>query len=292
VLKLREGIVELYKKVASSIPSDVEEALKKAFAAETAPHIRESLGKILKQVSSSRKALRPLCLDTGIPFFFAWVPRGLSQQHVREVIVEATRIATKKVPLSPNAVDVLSCVNSGDNTGLYFPLIHIEETDKNSLTIDLMLQGSECENLGSIYKLPTSFISNNGGAGDCREIVFERDFEGVKRCVLDAVAKAKGRACPPYTLGIAIGGARDQVAYLSRRQLCGRIDVPNPDERLAALEAEIVREVNEFGKTAEGLSRNVTALGVRVATAHRHPQTYFVDISFSCWANRKARLIW
>lgn len=292
MLKLREGIVELYKKVASAIPSDVEEALKKAYEAETTPHIRESLGEILRDLSNSRKASRPLCLDTGIPFFFAWVPRGLSQQHVREVIVDATRIATKKIPLSPNAVDVLSGVNSGDNTGLYFPLIHIEETDKNSLTIDLMLQGSECENLGSIYKLPASLVSDNGGAGNRREIVAERNFEGVKQCVLDAVAKAKGRGCPPYTLGIAIGGARDQVAYLSRRQLCGRIDVPNADERLAALEAEILQEVNEFGKTAEGLARNITALGVRVAVAHRHPQTYFADISFSCWANRKARLIW
>ncbi len=286
MLKLREGIVELYKKVASAIPSDVEEALKKAFEVETAPHIRESLRKLLREISSSRTAARPLCLDTGIPFFFVWVPRGLSQQHVREVIVEATRIATKKVPLSPNAVDVLTGVNSGDNTGLYFPLIHIEETDKNSLTIDLVLQGSECENLGSIYKLPTSFI------GDSCEIAAGRNFEGVKRCVLDAVAKAKGRGCPPYVLGIAIGGARDQVAYLSRRQLCGRINIPNPDERLSALETEIMREVNEFGRTSEGLSRNVTALGVRVAAAHRHPQTYFVDISFSCWANRKGRLIW
>ncbi|MGO9379393.1 MAG: fumarate hydratase [Dissulfurispiraceae bacterium] len=292
MLKLREGIVELYKKVATAIPSDVEEALKKAFEAETAPRIRESLSKILREISSSRTAARPLCLDTGIPFFFVWVPRGLSQQQVREDIVEATRIATKKVPLSPNAVDMLSGVNSGDNTGHYFPLIHIEETDKNSLTIDLMLQGSECENLGSIYKLPTSFVADKGGAGERREITAERDFAGVKRCVLDAVGKAKGRGCPPYTIGIAIGGARDQVAYLSRRQLCGRINVPNPEERLATLEADIMQEVNEYGRTADGLFRNVTALGVRVAVAHRHPQTYFVDISFSCWANRKARLIW
>lgn len=292
MLKLREGIVELYKKVASAIPSDVEEALKKAFQIETAPHIRESLGKILREIPSSRTAVRPLCLDTGIPFFFAWVPRGLSQQHVREVIVDATRIATKKVPLSPNAVDVLTGVNSGDNTGFYFPLIHIEETDKNSLTIDLMLQGSECENLGSIYKLPTSFVGDSGEQGERCGTAAERNLEGVKRCVLDAVAKAKGRGCPPYVLGIAVGGARDQVAYLSRRQLCGRINVPNPDERLAALETEIMREVNDFGRTSEGLSRNVTALGVRVATAHRHPQTYFVDVSFSCWANRKGRLIW
>jgi tartrate/fumarate subfamily iron-sulfur-dependent hydro-lyase alpha chain len=292
VLKLREGIVELYKKVASSIPSDVEAALKRAYEAETSPQIKDPLGNILKQVSSSRKALRALCLDTGMPFFFVWVPRGLSQQHVREVIVDATRIATKKVPLSPNAVDILSGVNSGDNTGLYFPLIHIEETEKNSLTIDLMLQGSECENLGRLYKLPTSFISHNGGSGECRETFFERNFDGVKRCVIDAVAAAKGLACPPYLIGVAIGGARDQVAYLSRRQLCGRIDVPNPDERLAALEAEIVKEVNDFGRTAEGLNRNVSLLGARVAVAHRHPQSYFVDISFSCWANRKARLIW
>ncbi len=292
MLKLRDGIVELYRKVASAIPTDVEDALKRAYEAETTPDVKESVGAILREISTARKARRPLCLDTGIPFFFAWVPRGLSQQLVRDVIIDATRLATKKVPLSPNAVDTLTGINSGDNTGLYFPLIHIEETEKSSLTVDLLLQGSECENLGSTYRLPVQLISRNGESGDAKEFVVERNFEGVKRCVLDAVAKTKGRGCPPYTIGVAIGGARDQVAFISRRQLAGRIDVKNPDERLAALEADILREVNEVGKKAQGLRRNVTALGVKVAAAHRHPQSYFVDISFSCWANRKARLIW
>jgi len=292
VLKLRDGIVELYKKVASAIPTDVEEGLRKAYEAETAPNVKESVGMLLREISTARQASRPICLDTGIPFFFVWVPRGLSQEVVREMIIDATRLATKKVPLSPNAVDILSGVNSGDNTGIYFPLIHIEETAKSSLTIDLLLQGSECENLGNTYKLPARLISGNGESGECREFIVERNFEGVKRCVLDAVAKTKGRGCPPYTIGIAIGGARDQVAFLSRRQLVGRINVQNPDERLAALEAEILRDVNEAGKKLQGLSRNVTALGVRIAVAHRHPQSYFVDITFSCWANRKARLIW
>jgi tartrate/fumarate subfamily iron-sulfur-dependent hydro-lyase alpha chain len=194
--------------------------------------------------------------------------------------------------LSPNAVDILSGVNSGDNTGLYFPPIHIEETSKNSLTVDLLLQGSECENLGVTYKLPVHLVSRNGESGECREFIAERNFEGVKRCVLDAVTNAKGRGCPPYTIGVAIGGARDQVAFLSRKQLVGRINVKNPDEKLATLEDEILNDVNEVGKKIEGLSRNVTALGVKVAVAHRHPQSYFVDVSFSCWANRKARLIW
>ena len=289
MLKLRAGIVELYKKVASAIPTDVEDALKKAYEAETAPNVKESVGTILKEITTARKMVRPLCLDTGIPFFFVWVPRGLNQLLVRETIIDATRIATKKVPLSPNAVDILTGVNSGDNTGLYFPLIHMEETEKSSLTVDLLLQGSECENLGCTYKLPVRLISGSGESG---EFVAGRDFEGVKKCVLDAVAKTEGRGCPPYTIGVAIGGARDQVAFLSRRQLAGRIDVKHPEERLATLEADILQEVNEAGKKVEGLARNVTALGVKVAVAHRHPQSYFVDISFSCWANRKARLIW
>jgi tartrate/fumarate subfamily iron-sulfur-dependent hydro-lyase alpha chain len=274
------------------LPTDVETALKKAYEVETAPHAKESLRIILAEINSSRSASRPLCLDTGTPFFYCWVPKGLSHQLIRDMIIEATRLATKKVPLSPNAVDVLTGSNSGDNTGLYFPLIHIEETDKNSLTIDLLLQGSECENLGESYKLPVRLISKDGGPTGSVEHYAGRDLDGVKACVLDAVSKTKGLGCPPYTIGIAIGGARDQAAFLSRRQLGGRIDVPNPDERLAALETEILREVNGFGKKVEGLTRDVTALAVKIAVAHRHPQSYFVDVSFSCWANRKARLIW
>ena len=284
MLKLRDGIVELYKKVATSIPTDVEDALKKAFSAETNPPAKQSLDIILQNISLARTSARPICQDTGFPVFFVRLPIGLTHKLIRDIIDDATRIATGKIPLRPNAIDTITEKNSGDNVGDYFPLVYIEETADQSLAVDLMLKGGGSENLGQTYKLPATL---DYGAGTA-----ERDFEGIRKCVLDAVFKAQGRGCPPYTIGVAIGGAKDQVAILSKKQFLRRLHDSHPDPKVAELEARLLDNINSLGIGPAGLGGKTTALGVKIATAHRHPASYFVDVSFSCWANRRGRLIW
>lgn len=299
MLKLRDGIIELYKKVATSIPSDVEEALKNAYSNETSRLAKESLNIILQNIKIARTELRPICQDTGFPVFYAKAPKGLSHKLIKEVIIDATRIATEKIPLRPNAVDVIADKNTGDNIGDYFPLIYAEETEEQSLTVDLMLKGGGCENLGQTYKLPMTLDYGiatpplppltKGGIGG---VLAERDFEGVRRCVLDAVFNAQGKGCPPYTIGVAIGGAKDQAAFLSKKQLMRRISDTHRNDVIADLEKKILNDINNLGIGTAGLGGITTAIGVKIATAHRHPASYFVDISFSCWANRRGRLIW
>lgn len=286
MLKLRDGIIELYKKVATSIPGDVEDALKTACSNEAEPLAKESLNIILQNIKIARTSARPICQDTGFPIFYVKVPKGLSHQLVKEIIIEATRIATKKIPLRANAVNVITERNTGDNVGDYFPIVYTEETEEQSLVVDLMLKGGGCENLGQTYRLPTSL-----NIGSCN-FMAERDFEGVRKCVLDAVFKAQGKGCPPYTIGIAIGGAKDQVAFLSKKQLMRRITDVHSNAVIAEFENKILNDVNSLGIGTAGLGGKTTAIGVKIATAHRHPASYFVDVSFSCWANRRGRLIW
>jgi fumarate hydratase class I len=285
MLKLRDGIIELYKKAATSIPNDVERALKKAYEEETESLSRESLRIILENIYISRSQGRPLCQDTGFPVFFIKIPRGLSHKTIKEVVIDATKIATKKIPLRPNAVDVISEKNTGDNVGELFPLIYMEETEEQSLEIDLILKGGGCENLSQTYKLPTTFFYNG------KEIIAERDFDGVKKCILDAVLNAQGKGCPPYTISAAIGGAKDQITYLAKKQLLRRIDDSHPIDVISELERKVLNDINELG-IGTGLGGKTTAIGVKIGTAHRHPASYFVEVSFCCWANRRARLIW
>ncbi len=291
MLKLRDGIVELYKKVATSIPKDVEDALKLACSQETDPHTRDSLAEIVKTIAAARVEARPVCEDTGFPVFLVRVPKGLSQQHVREVIIEATRAATQKIPLCPNAVDPLSGANSGDNVGDYFPLIYTEESQDNSLVVDLMLRGGDCESLGRTYVLPALLDGPGCGVPEHERLVAERDLAGVRRCVDDAVEKALGKVCLPFFLGVAIGGARDQVAYLSRRQLLRRVNDRNADETMSELENSFLQDINAQ-RALSGAAPRTVAIGVKFAVAHRHPASFLVDVSVSCWAHRRGRLIW
>jgi fumarate hydratase class I len=281
LLKLRDGIVELYKKVATSLPPDVEDAIRSALSGESeGTTAGATLSLLLENVRSARDTARPICQDTGVPVFFLKVPVGLSHIELRNTICEATRIATEKVPLRPNAVDVLTEKNSGDNTGLGFPLIYFEETPGSTLTVDLMLKGGGSENAGQLYKLPAG------------ELKAQRDLDGVRRCVLDTVVRAQGRACPPYIIGVGIGAAKDQVTKLSKGQLMRKINDTNSIGELSALETRLLEEINELGIGPQGLGGGTTAIGVKVGVNHRHPASYFVDVAVSCWATRRGRLIW
>ena len=94
-------------------------------------------------------------------------------------------------------MDAVTGKNSGNNLGGDdFPTIHFEEVDGEELTIELMLKGGGCENVGAQYSLPDGRL----GAG--------RDLAGVRKVVLDAVHKAQGQGCAPGILGVAIGGDR------------------------------------------------------------------------------------
>lgn len=281
MLKLRDGIVELFRKVATSIPPDVEEAIKGSFPLEEEGSAAKSaISIILANIRLARETSRPICQDTGVPVFYVQVPVGLSQLELKETIIEATRIATEKVPLRPNAVDVISEKNSVDNTGDGFPVIYLEETSGSTLNIDLMLKGGGCENAGQLYKLPVF------------ELQAQRDLDGVRKCVIDAVQKAQGRGCPPYIIGVGIGAAKDQVTRLSKSQLMRRLNDTNRIAELASLEKRVLGDINELGIGPQGFGGRTTALGVKIGANHRHPASYFVDISVSCWADRRGRLIW
>jgi fumarate hydratase class I len=279
VSELCDAIVDLYRRAATSLPADVENALKSSLRRETAgSNARAALSTILKNVDIARRTSRPICQDTGVPVFFLKVPAGFSHLRLREQIFKATRIATREIPLRPNAVDILTEKNSGDNTGIGFPVIYIEETKKKRLTIDLMLKGSGSENIGQLYKLPMA------------ELGAERDLEGVRRCVLDAVNRAQGRGCPPYIVGVGIGAAKDQVTRIAKEQLIRNIGDSNEYDVLSRLEKNLLRDINRLGIGPLGLGGRTTAIAVRVGVNHRHPASYFVDVSMACWADRRARL--
>jgi fumarate hydratase class I len=281
LLKLRDGVVELYRKVATSLPPDVEEAVKAAGIQEAEGSTAAStLSVITENIRGARETFRPMCQDTGVPVFYVKVPVGLSHAELKSTILEATREATQKVPLRPNAVDVITEKNSGDNTGEGFPVIYFEETAAGTLTIDLMLKGAGSENAGQLYKLPLS------------ELGAQRDLEGVRRCVLDAVQKAQGRGCPPYIIGVGIGATKDQVTRLAKEQLMRKLPDSNKITELAGLEQRLLRDINSLGVGPMGLGGRTTALGVKIGVNHRHPASYFVDVSIGCWAMRRGRLIW
>jgi fumarate hydratase class I len=278
---LTNPILELIRLTATDLPPDVEAGLRDAVEQEEmGSAARGALETILKNVEMARQNSTPICQDTGTPLFFVQYPEGWSTRRLRKQIQQAVAEATRLAYLRPNAVDSLSGVNTGNNIGDdHFPTIHFEEIEENELRIDLMLKGGGCENVGAQYSLPNSAL----GAG--------RDLSGVRNVTLDAVQKAQGKGCAPGILGIAIGGDRGSSYAASKETLLRQLDDTNSNPELAGLEKRLTEESNQLGIGPMGFGGRTTVLGTKITTTHRLPASYFVSVSYMCWAYRRRRMV-
>lgn len=273
---LTEAFVELIRRTSTDLPADMENALRAAREREVAGSAAQgALDTMLINTEMSRSKSRPICQDTGTPIFEVRYPVGWSTRQLTNQIKQAIAIATEKSYLRPNAVDAISGDNSGDNSGVEFPTIHFHEWDEDAVQVDLMLKGGGCENVGAQYSLPNAPLK----AG--------RDLEGVRRAALDAVVKAQGQGCAPGVLGIAVGGDRGASYAFSKQQLFRPLGDRNPDPELAALEETIKAQANELGIGPMGFGGQTTVLDVQMDTMHRLPASFFVSVSYMCWANRR-----
>ena len=277
---LTNEILELIRRTSTDLPPDVEERLHAAVENEApGSAARGALETVIKNVELSRQNSSPICQDTGTPIFYVKYPAGWSthllKQQIRTALVEATR----KAYMRPNAVDAVTDKNSGNNLGGDdFPYIHFDEVAGGELTIALMLKGGGCENVGAQYSLP----DNRLGAG--------RDLAGLRKTVLDAVQRAQGQGCAPGILGVAVGGDRGSGYVKSKEVLLDVIGTRNSDPKLAELEERLTGEANQLGIGPMGFGGKTTIIDTKITGLFRLPASYFVTISYMCWAYRRRRM--
>jgi fumarate hydratase class I len=266
---------------ATNLPPDVEKKLRVAFEAEEDGSAgKDALETILKNVEMAREKSTPICQDTGTPIFYVHYPEGWSTIKLRKQIRAAVEEATELAYLRPNAVDPKTGMNTGNNLGdEHYPTIHFTEVESEELVVDLMLKGGGCENVGAQYKLPDGKL----GAG--------RDFDGARKVVLDSVYQAQGKGCSPGILGVAIGGDRGTSYKASKEVLLRKLDDENDDNEFAELEERITKEANELGIGPMGFGGKTTVLGTKITSTHRLPASYFVSISYMCWAYRRRKMV-
>ncbi len=278
---LTPHFIELIRRTSTDLPADIEAALRRAREEEDAGSAAQSaLDAILENVEMSRQGSTPICQDTGTPIFYVYHPGGWSTLALKQQIREAVAEATARSYLRPNSVNTLTGKNTGNNLGDDFPTLHFEEWEEGYLKVDLMLKGGGCENVGAQYSLPDTRLDAN------------RDLEGVRRTVLDAIHQAQGMGCAPAVIGVAVGGDRGSSYIKSKEQFFRPLDDVNPDPRLAALEQRLIKEANMLGIGPMGFGGKTTVLSVKIDSMERLPACYFVTASYMCWADRRRSMIY
>lgn len=258
-------------KAATVLPADVVRALEAARDRE-AGAARVQIEAILDNVRIAREGAVPICQDTGTITFF--VRLGVGFPHLADLgraLPEATRAATRAVPLRPNTVHPFTGKNPGDNTGRYIPAITWEATEGDGAEIHILPKGGGSENCSALKMLTP-------GAG----------LKGVKEEVVEHVVSCGGLPCPPTVIGIGIGGGADLALKLGKLALLRPLGQRHPEPAVAAIEAELEELINASGVGPMGLGGKTTVLAVHAEYAHRHPASLPLGIVVQCWAHRRA----
>jgi fumarate hydratase, class I len=273
---LKDSIVELIRKTSAEIPDDVQQSLLASLKREQAGTIAESALKIIQRnIELAQSKSQPLCQDTGSVIFYVDAPRDFDQAGFEETAREAVSAATKAGYLRQNSVDSITGRNDGTNVGPGAPVLHFHQHRSPEIKVRMMLKGGGCENVGAQYSLPIEKMKAN------------RDLDGCRKVILDAVLQAQGKGCGPGILGVCIGGDRATGYEHSKHQFLRKIDDRNPNPELDRLEQDILETGNSLGIGPMGFGGKTTLLGVKIGVLNRVPASFFVSVSYMCWAFRR-----
>jgi fumarate hydratase subunit alpha len=263
---VEETTVRLLRTAATKLPTWVLGDIHRALDGEEREEAMAQLRVMLQNAALAERAEVPMCQDTGIAVFYV---RGGNDPALEAAIVDGCRRATREIPLRPNAVTALARKNDGSNVGKGVPHINFLPPGEG-LEIGVQLKGAGSENMTELAMLDPV-----------------QGAKGVKAFVLDTVARAGSRPCPPTYVGVGIGGTADHACAMSKEALM-RLPRANPAKAEAAMEQELAEAINTLGIGPMGLGGRSTCLRVAVETAHCHTASLPVCVSFQCWAFRKA----
>lgn len=271
--QVEDTICNLFMQAVIELPSDVKKALEESYKKEDQDIARSNLEAILENIKAARELEIPMCQDTGLPIVFVKLGR-VEVENLYDGIRRGVEKATLEIPLRPNVVDPLTRVNTGNNVGKGIPQIDVELVEGEYVELTVLSKGFGSENNNTLMM---------GLPGD--------GVEGVKKFVLDTIIKAGGKPCPPIVVGVGIGGSSDMAMKLAKKALLREVGVFHGEERIAALEKEILDLVNQTGIGPMGLGGKTTALDVKIEYADTHTAGLPVGVCIQCWADRHASAV-
>lgn len=275
---IRKEVHDAVIRAVTEISADVKALLEEALAKETNETAKSMLSSMVENLAVAKEADKAVCQSPGYPTTWLSYGDGNFPNYISEVIGEAVAEATKKGYLRPSIVDPLTRYNPGNNTGKGVPNIEYQYKPGQKY-VDFIISFKGCgAELGNAMRIMTTAT-----------LGLDKDFQGLKRFVLETAVAAGGKPCPPFGIGIGIGGQMDIASKLSREAISTRKwDDVNEDPLLARLEKELKDNINALGLGAAGTGGDTVCLAVKIGTAATHTAIAPVAINFHCWVARRA----
>jgi len=111
--------------------------------------------------------------------------------------------------------------------------------------------------------------------------------EEIENWVVESVQLAGAKGCPPYLLGVGIGGNLAKAVSVSKKMLLRRIGEKGMDPLEGEMASSILKKVNRLPIGFQGLKFGLTALSVQIKTLPCHIATLPIAVSLGCNAVRQ-----
>ena len=264
-------IERLVKQACYELDDNLMCSFRDALKREESPIGKENIRILIENAEYAKKEQLACCHDTGTCVVILEIGQGVSWEGnpLKDQVNQGVRQGYKNGYLRNSMVaDPLERINTNDNTPA---VLHTETVDGDQVTITVMPKGGGSENMGTFKTLLP-------GAG----------VDGIKNFVLETVGRVGGNPCPPYIIGIGVGGTMDHCSWMAKKALLRPIGVRNVKPLYAKLEEDLLEAVNNTGIGPLGMGGRVTALDVHVDFYPCHITALPVAINFQCNASRHA----
>jgi fumarate hydratase subunit alpha len=269
--KIKEIVSRLCIQANTILRKDVFFALKSALKKEKSKRAKKILEAIVKNALIAKKQKLAICQDTGLPWVFVElgdkvkiigdlkkaINKGIEEGYKKGFL----RNSIVKEPLSRRRPSFKPAV------------IHIDLVKGDKLKITVLPKGFGCENKTQLKMFPPT----------------EKIGE-IKKFIVEAVKSAGPDACPPFIVGVGIGGTGDYACFLAKKALLKKINTQYSilNTGISKLEYDLLSEINKLNIGPMGLGGKTTCLGVNILTYPTHIAGLPVAVNISCHALRSA----
>lgn len=255
------------------LEDDIKNSLFKAEKEETSEVGKSVLNQLHQNLDIAESEMIPICQDTGMAVVFLDIGQDVHfvGGDLTDAVNRGVREGYEEGYLRKSVVeDPVERVNTKDNTPA---IIHMNIIPGDKVKITVSPKGFGSENMSRIFMLKPA-----------------DGLDGIKKAIIETVREAGPNACPPFIVGVGIGGDFEKSAILAKRALTRGLDEesasPYRKPYLDELEKELLEEINKIGLGPAGLGGRKTALGINIETYPTHIAGMPLAINMCCHVNR------
>ena len=215
-----------------------------------------------------------LCQDTGLPTVFVdigrevdisgidipgaiqkGIARGYKRGYLRNSIVSDPLLRPQQTKYTPG-------------------ILHFDFGFYRGIKITVLPKGFGCENKTQLRMFNPTV-----------------PLQEIEQFILSVVKAAGPDACPPYIVGVGIGGSADYAALLAKKALLRPVNKCSSLTHVAKLEKDLFKKINQLNIGPMGLGGKTTVLGVNILTYPTHIAGLPVVVNISCHVLRSASVV-